>query len=609
MEEETKEKCYKIMALKKIPELKALSFAFLCFLAILGAILFPGKIFADAFGNSRNFNIDRIYDSRNRTELSATLQYAGQDLYFYTDDQWWNGLSGEERQKTNSSFQNLSDEFSNVIYPKLTAVFGSEAKPGIDNDSKITVLVHPMANEAGGYFNTADGYEKTLTPNSNEREMLYINSKAIAKPYVKMYLAHEFVHLITFNQKDKLRGIEEENWLNEARADYSSTLLGYDDQLENNNLKQRIQQFLDHPNDSLTEWLNSQADYGVIHLFTQYLVDQYGIKILSDSLQSEKVGIPSLNGILQKNGYPEDFYNIFNDWLIATLVNDCSLGEKYCYRNKNLKDFKVIPKINYLPPSSEVTLSVTYSTTYFSGNWQKITGGKGDLTFEFIGDSRVDFSIPYLLCDPTNVCFVKNLKLNSDKKGNINIPSFGTEYLSFTLMPYIKGKISGFDGTEDDFSYSFRVDVSQKKENSGQNTNADEKKGKTGNEEKNIAQLTAQIERLKKEIARLLAELKNINSAKTSSISCKSLGKNLFYGMQDDNQVRCLQEFLKNQGKAIYPEGIISGNFFSATKLAVIRFQEKNSETILIPAGLKKGTGYVGELTRKAINALISKSI
>jgi tryptophanase len=76
--------------------------------------------------------------------------------------------------------------------------------------------------------------------------------------------------------------------------------------------------------------------------------------------------------------------------------------------------------------------------------------------------------------------------------------------------------------------------------------------------------------------------------------------------MANDPQVRCLQEFLKNQGVAIYPEAKITGNFFDATKAAVIKFQEKYAGQILVPSGLAKANGVVGPNTKKIINGMIS---
>jgi peptidoglycan hydrolase-like protein with peptidoglycan-binding domain len=89
--------------------------------------------------------------------------------------------------------------------------------------------------------------------------------------------------------------------------------------------------------------------------------------------------------------------------------------------------------------------------------------------------------------------------------------------------------------------------------------------------------------------------------------SCTTFTNNLYYGMMQNPEVRCLQQFLKSQGEGIYPEGLVTGNFLSLTKQAVIRFQEKYREEILDPIGLKEGTGFVGNKTRVKINGLISQ--
>ena len=69
--------------------------------------------------------------------------------------------------------------------------------------------------------------------------------------------------------------------------------------------------------------------------------------------------------------------------------------------------------------------------------------------------------------------------------------------------------------------------------------------------------------------------------------------------------VRKLQEFLKSMGSGIYPEGTISGYFGPLTYKAVVRFQEKYFDEVLAPLGNKKGTGLVGEYTRKKLNNLL----
>jgi len=77
------------------------------------------------------------------------------------------------------------------------------------------------------------------------------------------------------------------------------------------------------------------------------------------------------------------------------------------------------------------------------------------------------------------------------------------------------------------------------------------------------------------------------------------------------DDVKQLQKFLNNHGFKIASSGAGSSgmetNYFgSLTKAAVIRFQEFYKSEVLTPAGLSRGTGYVGPLTRAKINKITS---
>jgi hypothetical protein len=512
---------------------------------------------ADFFGQRVNFTVDPAYDSRGRTQVTTTLRKIFTHSYFYIDDAWWDSLSFQQKDEIDPFLNNLGLEFDSRIYPILTSNFGYESRPGIDKDDRITILIHSMTEEAGGYFRNVDSYSRFQAPGSNEREMIYLNTQHIQKSIAKSLLAHEFLHLITLSQKDLTYGISEETWLNEARSEYASTLLGYDNEYPGSNLERRVKAFLEKPNDSLTEWQNLKYDYGVINLFTQYLIDHYGIKILVDSLQSNKVGIDSLNFALRRNGFSEDFSQIFTNWTIAVLVNDCNLGEKYCYLNSNLKNLRVPPQITYLPATTESFFSANYVTKNWSGNWFKIIGGRGNLNFDFEGDSKVSFKVSYFLCDNEGKCSISFLSLNSQQKGNIFLKDFYPKYSSLTIIPVTQNKTTGAEGIPQSFMLSLKIQISLEKTPIQQTT------------------------------------------------SCQKLASNLYFGLMSNQQVRCLQEFLKAQGTEIYPEGLVTGNFLSLTKKAVIRFQEKYASEILLPWGINKGTGFVGLMTLRKINSLL----
>ncbi len=554
------------------------------FLIITIFLISPSFTLAAELLEKVDFYVDSTYDLEGREKITAILERITDQLYFYFDEKWWEGLPIEEQKEVNKAISELSQEFENTIYPILTLNYGSEWKPGIDKDPRITILIHPMIDVASGYFNPGDEYPRAQVAKSNQREIIYLNSKQITSPLNKSFLAHEFTHLITFNQKEKKYGVSEEVWLNEARAEYSPTLVGYDEIYQNSYLQRRVKAFLEKPQDSLTEWQGKESDYGVANLFIHYLVDHYGKEVLIDSLKSNRTGIHSLNYALEKNGFLEDFSQIFTNWLITVFINDCQVGSKYCYLNENLKNLRVTPFIYFLPTTGESTLNVGYLTKDWAGNWQKIIGGRESLKLEFSAGSGGRFRVPYVL-ETTEGKSVGFLELNQSQKGTVYLKD--EKIISLTLIPSTQNKVSNFSENEPSYQFSWSAVTEKSSEE----------------EEALIAELQATIARLKTEIAQLQAQIAAILG---QEIYCGEFKNNLYYGLRNNQEVKCLQEFLKSQGPEIYPEGLVTGNFLSLTKNAVIRFQEKYKEEILTPLGLEKGTGFVGLMTRQKINSLLN---
>jgi len=556
----------------------------LILISTLVFFLSPVFALADTEDQVKTFFVNPTFDIESREQISATLRKLSQNAYFYVENEWYQNLSRDEKETVEESLEILAQEFDQTIYPELTSTYGQEWKPGIDNNSHVTVLFHQMGQEAGGYFNSGDEYPTVQNPTSNRREMIYLNTAHFKYEVIESYVAHEFVHLITFNQKERLRGISEEIWLNEARADFAPTLLGYDEEYQGSNLQQRVRQFVASSNDSLTEWQNEKKDYGMVNIFTQYLVDHYGIKILADSLKSSKVSIVSINEALKKNSIEKDFSQIFTDWTISVFLNDCSLGEEYCYKNQNLKNLKITPSLIFLPSTQKTSVSLDYFIKQWSGNWYRIIGGEGDLQLEFNGENRVNFEVPYILCQNTHGCSVDFLDLNEKQDGEIFLEDFGSNWTSLTLIPSIQSKTFGFDGREPSYSFSLSVSVENQEK-----------------EEKLIEELMARIAEIQAQIAEIRARIAAILG---KEVSCQKFNQNLSFGMENE-QIRCLQELLKKQGKEIYPQGLVTGYFGPLTQAAVIRFQERFAEEILYPLDLTSGTGFVGQMTRAKLNGLL----
>jgi hypothetical protein len=553
---------------------------------LAGTFLISLPLFAraDELSAVKEFYVDSSFDVSGREKVNMVLQTISSQIYFYIEKDWWDSLSIEKRKEINIGITELAQEFESNIYPTLTSNFGSEWRPGIDGDNRITVAIHQMASGVAGYFNPEDEYPTAQVSTSNQREMIYLSPDSVVDPARKSFLAHEFMHLVTFNQKERVYGISEETWLNEARSEYLSTLLGYDKKYEGSNLERRVRNFIENPQDSLTEWQGKTSDYGALNLFTQYLVDHYGKNILIDSLRSKEVGIASLNGALKKNGFSENFQQVFTDWTVAIFLNNCTISPKYCYFNENLKNFKVTPFIYFLPTSGESTLSVGSLTKDWAGTWQKIIGGKKSLRLEFNGSIQSGFKVPYVVEKPSGVYSVSFLTLNKDNKSSVIISD--GNIVSLTLIPSIGNRSVNFGSKEPNYQFFWSVSSEQT----------------SIQDEQTINDLRGKIAYLESLVAALQAQLSQ-SAASSTPLACQSLQNNLYYGMKNSQEVNCLQQFLKNQG--VYPEGLVTGNFGNLTLAAVIRFQEKYKSEILTPVKLEKGTGFVGLMTRSKINQIL----
>lgn len=574
-------------------------------IAILALLFLPPVANAQGtIGESVVFNIEPPYDSFQRSEISAALIKMSPSLYIYVENTWWGGLSPEARQIAENSLDAIAEEFESNIYPTLTSVFGHEWTPGIDRDTRITLLIHQMPEQHGGYINTANEYPKVQVPKSNEREMIYLNARHISSPERgRIFLGHELVHLITFNQKERVNNVTEEVWLNEARAEYAATILGYDNEYIGSNLADRVRKFINKPADSLTEWQEGQYDYGVVNMFIQYLVDHYGRDILVNSMRSQKMGIASINEALAGTGFSEDFSEIFNNWAIAVLVNDCSLSGKYCYFNKNLQNLRITPLMNYLPINGESILSVTNSTKDWAGNWHRFVGGGDIFELEFGALGQASFEVPYVIRNNDGSYLVRYLSFDRSGVGKIRLDEFGSKYTWLTILPIAKNKTANFGPLETARFFSWTASTSEKEE-----TQINVSLPSIPPLTKPISQMNkAEIEARISQLLAIVTQLQNLLGTFSGQLSCSNLSQELYTGMTNNQEVRCLQQFLKSQGSDIYPEGLVTGNFYALTQQAVIRFQEKYASEILTPLGLTRGTGYVGSATLVKINALLTQ--
>ena len=212
---------------------------------------------ADVLNDQRVFTIDSQYDAKGRTQLNVTLRGLSKYVYFYVTDDHWNALTEFGKQQLTNLIATIGNEFDQHIYPLEIAFFGSEPNPGIDNDSRLTLLLTSLKSGVGGYFDSSNNYAKREIPTSNEREMIYLNVAQYSESRrLFSFLAHEFQHLISFNQKENTRNAVDDVWLNELRSEYAIAYVGYNTPFADSTLENRALSYLQQPSDSLTEWKN-----------------------------------------------------------------------------------------------------------------------------------------------------------------------------------------------------------------------------------------------------------------------------------------------------------------------------------------------------------------
>jgi len=377
-------------------------------------------------GTSRTFSIDPAYNTDSNIQqyqISATLKKSFDRLDFYVKDDFLESKDWTQTNEINNIFINLNSDFESKTYPQLTDAFGTDKYSKKEGVARIAVLFYPMKKEARGYTRNIDAYDKTVNPMSNQGETIYLNSEYIDSPLLPEILAHEFTHLIEFNQKNIQRSVAEDTWLSEARAEYAVTMLGYNDKAGETYLDKRIKDFLNKPSDSLIDWSGSSADYGVDSLFVHYLVEQYGLSVLTDSIKLNSVGVDSINEVLKNSGSKEAFSDIYANWAIAVYLNDCSVSPKYCYKNSKLKDVKVLPVNTYMPFFQESSVSANQLINDWSTNWQKFVGGVGDFKLDIKSPKDCNFKVSYIVKDLSDKSSVNILNFKDGEEKQIAIPN------------------------------------------------------------------------------------------------------------------------------------------------------------------------------------------
>jgi hypothetical protein len=225
---------------------------------------------------------------------------------------------------TSTAIDAIINQFDSSIYQNENVNFGNEPNPGIDNDPQIYILLLNVKDGfvpgqstsfVAGYFDPTNEYALTSqNSHSNQKEILFMNinpSAHIDPAKVEFFaiLAHEFQHMIHWEQKTHRQGVTDETWLDEAMAQVARTYCGYGPDYAS------VRDYENDPNHSLVNFDDSVGNYGMVYMWAQYFKDRIGSNIFYTMLHNNKTGINSVNTALV--GSNKDFTSTFRDWAVA----------------------------------------------------------------------------------------------------------------------------------------------------------------------------------------------------------------------------------------------------------------------------------------------------
>ncbi|GAB4529791.1 MAG: immune inhibitor A [Anaerolineae bacterium] len=312
-------------------------------------------------------------DTLRHFQVTATLRYVGPNSYWWVEDGY---------DVLDSDITASAEAFENGIYPTNRDFFGSEWSPGVDNDPRVHIFIGNVPG-VGGYFYSINEYSKLINPYSNEKEMFFINIKALWSGgnrldtnRLESILAHEFQHMIHW-----YNDANEETWVNEGLSELAMALNEYD-----TGGTERV--FAQTPDTQLNAWGDSPnesiAYYGGSFLFMSYFLERFGEDLMRQVVAHPDNGADGFNAVLASQGESERFDDIFADWVIANYLDDPSLGEGiWGYRNVSVDTLALDARHHEYPVSRKSSVN-QYAADYIAfEDWQ------GSLTIEFTGTTQV----------------------------------------------------------------------------------------------------------------------------------------------------------------------------------------------------------------------------
>jgi len=192
--------------------------------------------------------------------------------------------------------------------------------------------------------------------------------------------------------------------------------------------------FPGQPNNDLTLWTGSWADYIKTYLFFLYLYEQHGGRVgtslIHDVVRSTEVSVAGVQAGLDSAGVGVSFEEVFADWVLANRINDTGFaGGRYGYHGEN------VPRFNNAAVHLSYPVERTRNLQRWAGEYVLFGGGTG-LELEFDGNDAGDFRAFVVGLDSfSNRFFLDTIELDGNQRGFASVPGFDTVWHSVWLVP------------------------------------------------------------------------------------------------------------------------------------------------------------------------------
>ncbi len=289
-------------------------------------------------------------DNAKSFQIKATLQYVTDHAYFWVEDSV--SFSMDEAKA-------LVDAFETKMYPTNREFFGSEWSPGVDNDPHIyLVYARGIGGSVAGYFSSADEYSPDAHEYSNAHEVFVFNAdnSPLSNQYTYGVLAHEFQHMIHWNQDRN-----ETSWINEGFAELAVLLNGY-------YTSGAASEYASNTDVQLNDWGSNPGTngphYGSAFMYLAYFLDRFGKEATQQLVKDQANGMDSVDGVLTSinaidpiTSQPIRADDFFMDWATTNYLLDDSVGDgRYTY------------KMYTNPPRAQETENISRCPDSLTGN-------------------------------------------------------------------------------------------------------------------------------------------------------------------------------------------------------------------------------------------------